>query len=66
MSLAGKSRDYVLDADHIVQAVPLQRVTTDEDLERQLSHNKVVLIELKQVFEMLTGDEKYEESSTQI
>lgn len=64
VSLAGKSQDFVIDADHIVQAVPLQRVFTDEDLERQLSHNRVVLIEVKQVFEMNSADESYEESST--
>ena len=68
VKLPGKSDEFIIDADQIVQAVPLQRVTSDEDLERQLSHNKVVLIEVKQVSDAevsLNADgSRYEETST--
>jgi hypothetical protein len=62
----GKATDYIVDADHIVQAVPLQQVQTDENLERQLRQNKVVLIELKEVFTNKPHEEKYEEVTQQL
>eukprot|EP00300_Choanocystis_sp_HF-7_P004938 c13792_g1_i2.p1 GENE.c13792_g1_i2~~c13792_g1_i2.p1 ORF type:complete len:2271 (-),score=731.14 c13792_g1_i2:47-6859(-) len=61
----GRSLLYVVDADDIVQAVPLQYVSKQEDLEKQLHHNKVVLVELK---ELVTAslDDGYEETSLQL
>eukprot|EP00300_Choanocystis_sp_HF-7_P012237 c17803_g1_i1.p1 GENE.c17803_g1_i1~~c17803_g1_i1.p1 ORF type:complete len:1770 (+),score=486.89 c17803_g1_i1:352-5310(+) len=61
----GRSQEYVVNADDIVQAVPLQHVTKQEDLEKQLHHNKVVLVELKEV-ETQTQDETYQESDLQL
>ena len=64
-STEGRSLEYVVDADDIVQAVPLQYVTKQEDLDKQLQYNKVVLVEMKEVpsVELEAG---YEETTLQL
>lgn len=59
-----KERAFVLDCDHIVHPVPLQHVSTDEALRRQLKHHQVLLIEMEE--ESVAEEEEYEEASTDL
>ena len=61
---AQKASAFLLDCDHIVHPVPLQHVSTDEALRRQLKHHQVLLIEMQE--ETLVEEDEYEEASTDL
>ena len=49
MRTEGESESFKLRCDHIVQPVELHVVDRDEELKKQLVHNKVVVFEMEEI-----------------